>query len=318
MLPRKAAPETSIATWVSAGKGISVWPGSSRCQTRSPDELSSTTIRPPQKKKQKVKSRIRFADPRGSRTATGPLHETSARGAWARVSSVPARRASTARRHPGEADHGCSFRRVRAVLGINRDDNLGLLKKGKAIHKSISDHPEIFVDPHPPLVTVLGKVVGFEDAQQVAETRVKGSAAIRDVKAAELVTVLETVRAYVQALADASPEQAEAIIESASMTVADVSGYKKPLLEAKQDVPSGPVRVRVNVGELTADASGKVFFEWQSTSDGGLTWSTAVPTSYGHMDFEGLTPLHTYGVRVRFSDLKGAHAWSQTLTFVVR
>jgi len=211
-----------------------------------------------------------------------------------------------------------SFRRLRAVLGINKNDHPALLQKGKAVHHGLSERPDIFVTPNPTLVILLGKVQGHEQSQQLAETRVKGSIAARDVKAAELVTALETARAYVQAIADENPEQAQAIIEAASMTVADVSGYKKPLLEAKQDVPSGPVRVRVNVGELTADASGKIVFEWQSTSDGGLTWSGPVMTPYGHMDFEGLTPLHTYGVRVRFSDLKGAHAWSQTLTFVVR
>jgi hypothetical protein len=88
-----------------------------------------------------------------------------------------------------------------------------------------------------------------------------------------MVTALETARAYVQSVADENPEQAEAIIEAAAMTVAEATSYKKPLLEAKQVVPSGAVRVRVNVGELTAGAIGKVLFEWQSTSDGGASWT---------------------------------------------
>jgi hypothetical protein len=162
-----------------------------------------------------------------------------------------------------------SFRRLRAVLAINKNDHLALLQKGKAVHHGLSEHPTLFATPSPALAVLLGKIQSYEQAQQFAETRVKGSIAARDVKAVELLTALETARAYVQSIADESPEQAQGIIEAAAMTVAETSSYKKPLLEAKQVVPSGAVRVRVNVGELTAGATGKVLFEWQSSGDGG-------------------------------------------------
>ncbi len=211
-----------------------------------------------------------------------------------------------------------SFRRLRAVLAVKKNDHPALLQKAKAVHHGLSEHPETFPTPNPSLAFLLGKIQAYEQSQQLTQTRVKGSVAARAVRAAELVTALETAKAYVQATADESPEQAQAIIEAASMKVAGVTSYKKPLLEAKQDVPAGAVRVFVNVGELTAGATGKVFFEWQSTSDGGLTWSASASTPYGHMDFEGLLPMHSHGFRVRFTDLKGAHAWSQTITYVVR
>lgn len=210
-----------------------------------------------------------------------------------------------------------SFRRVRAVLGINRDDILGLLQGGKAILSGLSDHPDLFVDPQPKIGILQGKILSLEQSQQLATTRVKGACAARDAKAVELMTALETARAYVQSLADENPEKAKAIIEAAAMYVAAVGTYKKPLLEATQDVPGGPVLLAVNVGALTAEAMGKVLYEWQMSSDGGTTWGFATPTTHGHTELDGLTVGQSYEFRVRFCDTKGAHAWTQTFTYVV-
>lgn len=210
-----------------------------------------------------------------------------------------------------------SMRRVRAVLGIDKNDYSGLGPKGKAVHAGLSDHPDLFTDPLPKLNVFLGKILAFEQAQQLAGTRAKGSAALRNARAAELITALETALAYVQSVADENPEKAQAIIEAAAMQVAEVTGYKKPLLQAKQDVPGGRVHVLVNVGVLTADAVGKVLYHWQLTSDGGTTWSAMPPTPYGHMDFEGLAAGQSFGFRVAFSDLKGMHPFTQTFTYVV-
>ncbi|MFO0762655.1 MAG: hypothetical protein U0359_39825 [Byssovorax sp.] len=115
----------------------------------------------------------------------------------------------------------------------------------------------------------------FDTAQQLALTRAKGSVGARNVKVAELVTGLEMERAYVQSLADAGPEQAQVIIEAAGMAVAGTSTYVKPFLHAKQDVPSGAVHMFVNVGALTAGATGKVLHAWQSSSDGDAAWASA-------------------------------------------
>ncbi|MFO0762377.1 MAG: hypothetical protein U0359_38410 [Byssovorax sp.] len=165
---------------------------------------------------------------------------------------------------------------------------------------------------------IFDEVMAFDTAQQLALTRAKRAVGARNVKAAELVTGLEMERAYVQSLADASPEQAPVIIEAAGMIVAGTTTYVKPFLRAKQDVPSGAVHVFFNAGVLAAGATGKVLYEWQSSSDGGTTWISAPLTPYGHMAFEGLIPTQSYGFRVRFADRKGAHGWSQVLTYVVQ
>jgi hypothetical protein len=86
-----------------------------------------------------------------------------------------------------------SLRRLRAVIATNKNDHTALLQKGKAVHHGLSEHPSLFVTPIPALVVLLGKIQAYEQAQQLAETRVKGSIAARNAKAAEMVTALETL-----------------------------------------------------------------------------------------------------------------------------
>jgi hypothetical protein len=210
------------------------------------------------------------------------------------------------------------IRRLRAVVGLKSKESPGLLVKSKTMYTGLASHADIFTDPNPPLPIFLGKITSFGDAQQFAGTRTRGAAAARDAKALEFITVVELELAYIQFISDQNPEKSQAVIEAAGLLVANGHGFTKPLLRAKQDVPSGPVRLYFHVGMLTAGAEGKIFFECQLTSDGGATWISMPPTLYAHMDFEGLLPKLTYGFRVRFADLKGSHEWSPILSYLVR
>src|SRR5215217_5438255 len=162
--------------------------------------------------------------------------------------------------------------RWRAVLNLQQKSFPHLLERAKAIYNGLSGNPTLFVTANPLFAKLQSRIQAFDKAQQTAGTRAKGSAAARDLKAAELVTCLETARAYVQEFADASPEQGVTLIEAAAMTVFQRRAYNKPLLQAKQSLPSGAVQVIANVGALTATMSRKVFFNWQSSGDGGKTW----------------------------------------------
>jgi len=208
--------------------------------------------------------------------------------------------------------------RVRGVFGLNAKNFPDLLERGKSFHNGLSTHPTIFVDPNPSLVILWNKVQTFDTAQQLALTRVMGSAAARDDKARELITCLETGRAYVQALADANPAQAVTIIESASLKVASVKSQSKPLLRAVQSEPGTPVRLIANVGILTAKTKGKVFFNWQYSDNNGKSWSDAPSTPYGTTQIAGLTPLTPYAFRVSVSDPSGPHGWSPSVIILVQ
>ena len=207
--------------------------------------------------------------------------------------------------------------RLHAVLGLQRRNFPQLLARAKAIYNGLSGNSTLFVTPNPSLATLQARIQAFDQAQQAAGTRAKGAAAARDLKAGELITSLETARTYVQELADGSPEQAAVLIEAAGMTVGQGREYSKPFLQAMQRQPSSPVHVIANVGALTANTSGGVFFNWQYSGDGGKTWSTAPSTPQGDTYVTDLTPMMTYSFRVSVTDTKGPGAWSQDVALLV-
>src|SRR5262245_61190014 len=100
------------------------------------------------------------------------------------------------------------LRRIRVALGIDVHDSLELLARSNGIYNGFSENPEVFVTPNPPLPTLKGKIKAFDEAQQVVASGLKSAAPLRDIKAGELMTCLETGRSYVQQLCDENPERA--------------------------------------------------------------------------------------------------------------
>lgn len=208
--------------------------------------------------------------------------------------------------------------RIRVVLGLKRSNYPDLLVKGTGVYNGFSGNPAIFADPNPTLPILGARLQAFSQAQQTALNRAKGSAAVRDQKAGDLVTSLETARAYVQERCDESPEQALAIIIAAGMKAAETPSFNKPVLQAKQRKPGSPIEIVANVGVLTADAKGRVFFGWQHSADGGATWISLLPTPHGNTTIANLAPGATYSVRANVTDATGPGPWCQAVTFVVR
>ena len=210
-----------------------------------------------------------------------------------------------------------TIHRLRAVLGLQKENFPDLLARAKAIYNGLSGNPTLFVTPNPSLATLEARIQAFDQAQQTAGTRAKGAAPARDLKAGELITSLETARAYVQELVDGSPEQASVLIEAAGMTVAQGREYSKPLLQATQRQPQSPVHVIANVGALTAHTQRRIYFNWQYSGDGGKTWITLPSTPQGDTYVTDLTPMETYSFRVSVTDSKGPGAWSQAVALLV-
>jgi hypothetical protein len=208
--------------------------------------------------------------------------------------------------------------RLRAVLGLKLHNYPHLLERSKAICNGISSHPTLFADPSPSVVDLKLLIEAFDQSQQAAATRAKGTVAARNQKAEEVISLLEVARVYIQGLVDASPEQGMILIEAAAMLVRKPREYTKPLLQATQGKPSSPVLLRANVGALTAGLSGKVTFHWQMSDNNGATWSNLPSTPLGSVEVENLTPLATYAFRVCVSAGKApSTAWSQAVILMV-
>jgi hypothetical protein len=68
-----------------------------------------------------------------------------------------------------------TFRRLRAVLGLDKNDDPGLLQRAKAIHAALLEHADTFAAPTPALPVLLGKISVFEQATQEPERGSKGA-----------------------------------------------------------------------------------------------------------------------------------------------
>ena len=145
--------------------------------------------------------------------------------------------------------------RLRAVLGLKPHNYPHLLERSKAVCNGISSHPTLFVSPSPPIADLKALIEALDQSQQAAATRAKGTAAARNQKAEEVISLLEAARVYIQGLVDASPEQGMILIEAAAMLVRKPREYTKPVLQATQGKPSSPVMLPPQLQHSTSAQS---------------------------------------------------------------
>lgn len=209
--------------------------------------------------------------------------------------------------------------RTRASLNVSKRNVPAVLMVAKSTCNAFEADPKQFPAPNPSVAVLLGQIQALETAQQATSTRAKGTAAARDAKRDVLWTSLESERAYVQSLCDASPEQAAAIITAAAMTVAKTAKHDKPVLRATPGAQPGTASVVANASALVGRRnSKKVVFNWQISADGGKTWSNGPSTPLARADFAGLASMTSTSFRVSVTVSKTVGEWSQSVTILVR
>jgi hypothetical protein len=135
-------------------------------------------------------------------------------------------------------------------------------------------------------------------AQLAAATRAMGLATLRDTKVDDLWDAMQTIRIYVQGLANnLDPVSGAALIQSAGLLVGKIGGYVKPLLAATLVPATGVVHLAVNAKMLLGRTTKKTTFTWSWSTDGGKTWTAGVTTGYTDADIPSLPPA-TYQFRV--------------------
>ena len=208
--------------------------------------------------------------------------------------------------------------RMRAALGLNTDSPLVFLSQATAIYTGLETNKALFAAPAPQLPVLLAQIQDATKAQQNM-SKLKGASAARDAAFRILVTSLESERMMVQALCDANPEQAAALIAAASMiSVADARRPTKPLLALKNGRPSGTVLVEANAGFLDRTYRRKTF-HWQFTIDAGKSFSPLPSTPIARTSIANLAPLTTVGVQVSVTvNQQPQGPWSQTVSILVR
>lgn len=198
-----------------------------------------------------------------------------------------------------------------AFLGFTK--RIGdILTQAKAIVAAVANNTALFPAPTPPLAALTAAIVALDESQTASKSRTIGAAATRDVKLRELKHAFNLLLAYVQWIADASPDQSQAIIEAAQMKVVLVPTQTKSELTAKLAGNPGSIDLFAKAGP----AAKKSFYDWQINVD-GKTWVSLPSTVKAHTRVDNLTPATMVSARFRRTDAKGPKAWSQVVTILV-
>ena len=208
-----------------------------------------------------------------------------------------------------------SMHRARGVLKIKRQKTVSVTGRANAMCTGIGGNTGLFATPNPSVSTVQNQIVVLGKAEVLAATRAKGAAAARNVERTTLVGMLEAWLAYVQAIADLTQNQEQAVstLLAAGLLVALVGQHTKAILAVMLGTQSGTVALTANAAALTGDSKGRFLFNWQYTAD-GKTFVNMPPTPKAKTTLAGLTPLSTYGFRVSITDSAGVPGeWSQVL-----
>jgi hypothetical protein len=200
--------------------------------------------------------------------------------------------------------------RTIATLKLPRPALL-LLAVAKMILQALTGN-SAFPNPDPPLTVLLAAIAAVEAAIALVQTRAKGAVATRKEKVAALVTVLRQLRAYVEKVADATPEHAAALIQSAAMNVKNVTVRARRAFAVKNGPMSGSVVL------VTAYAGSRASYEWAFSTDGGKTWQEARATLQSKTTITGLQPGVTYLFRTRPVTKAANTDWSQPLSLIVQ
>jgi hypothetical protein len=186
-----------------------------------------------------------------------------------------------------------------------------LIKVAQAIITALTNNQHI-PNPNPPLATLNPALDAVVKTEAATKTRAAGTVAARNVARTSLLSLLHATKANVQQVADANPDQAEAIITSAGMGVRKATTRTKPPFAAKQGPVSGSVRVAAKAAALRAS------YEWEWSGDGGKTWTPVPPTLQAKTEVIGLPVATTVQFRYRAITRTGAGDWSQPTSLLVK
>jgi hypothetical protein len=205
----------------------------------------------------------------------------------------------------------------RAVTGCAREQSPGVLSRAKIMYAAILAVIGQFPNLPITMAAFLALIQPFDTAQQSMKGKPRGLASVRDTKRDAVWTAMQSLRIYVQSLADALPApEAIALIELAGLLVAGVPVHLKPLLVAKLTTLPGVVHLVANASLLVKSTSKKVMFNWEWSSDGKV-WNTLPSTPLADTQMTGLTAMTTYWFRVSVTISRVNGEWSQPTSVLV-
>jgi hypothetical protein len=189
---------------------------------------------------------------------------------------------------------------------------LGWLVLGKAVVDGLTNNKGVFTTPNPPLAQLSSDVDALDTAETATHSGTKGTTGARDAKLVIVRSDLIKVCAYVQGLVDADPDNAATLAGQAGLSLRKTTTPSKSELSAKPNkTTSGSVDLVAKLGNAKAS------HEWQYSTDGGKTWTSATTTLQAKTTVPGLTPGSAVEFRHRPITKTGPGAWSQPVSMIV-
>ena len=186
-----------------------------------------------------------------------------------------------------------------------------LITYAQGIVTGMTGNPS-FPTPTPTLAAVTAAIAQLQIAETAALGRAKGTAATRNEKRTALVALLELLRAYVQSVADATPENGASIIGGAGLAVRKSPTHAARVFTAKTGTVSGTATL------YAKSAGARAAYLWEYSTDGGKTWVAAPVTVQAKTTVVGLTPGATVQFRYQPVSKAGEGDWSQTVSLLVK
>ncbi len=187
----------------------------------------------------------------------------------------------------------------------------------QSIAAAMLAHASTFVTPPVDLNTFSKQVADLVSDHQQARARVPGAVELRDQALGIVSSSVELLRAYVEQLCNASPEQAATLAQAASMHLSSTPVRAKVPLRAKQGAQPGVVILYASASLLVTGKGGR-YFCWEYSIDGGATWVVAPSTPGAKTTLSGLPVLKECNFRVAVNQTKtGQGPWSAPVPFLV-
>jgi hypothetical protein len=185
------------------------------------------------------------------------------------------------------------------------------VKLGQALQAALVGNPH-FPLPDPIITAFDDALVKYNAAETVAQTRAKGTIAARNAAKVVYTSAIHALKARIQQIADATPDQAEAIITSTTLAVKKTSQRQKQSFMARYGATSGAVEV------IAKAAAPRASYEWQYSLDGGKTWVSTPNTLQSKTTITGLPVATVVEFRVRSTTRSGQGDWGLPTSLLVK
>jgi hypothetical protein len=169
-----------------------------------------------------------------------------------------------------------------------------------------------FQDPNPKLTDVTDAITVLSD--KAAKALKGGASATQQMYEAEkkLVQLLIPLGYYVETIANANPDQADAIIVSAGMQVRSKGKINIPILSVKAGAEPGAAIVR-----RKAQRGYAYHLQYSTAPNDNETWVDVATSTLAKIKVEGLVSLTRYYFRVALIKGSVQEDYCDPITFVV-